>query len=730
MYILSMLQIMENIAFVNYVRSLILQLGCVPGALLSENYGMTYSAEKLGAPITDEGLVSLDSSRSYKRTNSTSLLGERPNQQSNSSQLSELVAQSLDSLSRHGRHNTQATKSTFSSPIQAQVSGKFHDDQSDKVYPLMKQNHHFGCQLDNGDVRAAVIPANPDAWLQQQATLYNSGSEFSYQSYTGHSSADFSSLKLIQQQTVTGVGVQDPVTQSVNPSNRSSFTGSHLKNQGGLTEGSPGIPTLEASELQGGTKTYVNPAVLLSSQASLPKSADKNIYCNSERGLQNANLSKEEEASLSSVVDQLTTSNMLSGCCNRGFNSSDIKHMQTSSVSVQQGMDTDFYQAPDNPFPHLDGHMSLSEQMPGIVHNCQTHQLQEPVSSSSYSEFEDKCLHPSSGEDLFDILGVDFKNRLLSGTWSNLSSDGQNLGKGNLTALNVPDSSFDLFSVSQEVSDSATFSSLGKEHLLDAVVSRVHTATKQMSDDNMSSKTTLTKISSSSIPSSSPSFGRPSTSNSLQGECFVLPKSLSKAENVGSGSFQSAFSKDDAGSCSQTTSTHNSQISSWVDQANSVKSAGNLPTAYSKRNNETAKPNRKRLKPGENPRPRPKDRQMIQDRVKELREIVPNGAKVITVYLLLITSLHKIDNYLLMEQSNFTLLVIVTSLHKVDNYILIQLFMMLQCSIDALLERTIKHMLFLQSVTKHADKLKQTGEPKVDIFYFLSFILLSTKSLC
>jgi len=37
----------------------------------------------------------------------------------------------------------------------------------------------------------------------------------------------------------------------------------------------------------------------------------------------------------------------------------------------------------------------------------------------------------------------------------------------------------------------------------------------------------------------------------------------------------------------------------------------------------------------------------------------------------------------------------------------------LQCSIDALLERTIKHMLFLQSVTKHADKLKQTGESKV-----------------
>jgi hypothetical protein len=93
-----------------------------------------------------------------------------------------------------------------------------------------------------------------------------------------------------------------------------------------------------------------------------------------------------------------------------------------------------------------------------------------------------------------------------------------------------------------------------------------------------------------------------------------------------------------------------------------MKRENSVSTGYSKRPDEVSKSNRKRLKPGENPRPRPKDRQMIQDRVKELREIVPNGAK---------------------------------------------------CSIDALLERTIKHMLFLQSVTKHADKLKQTGESKI-----------------
>ncbi|KAG4186706.1 hypothetical protein ERO13_A08G060275v2 [Gossypium hirsutum] len=69
-----------------------------------------------------------------------------------------------------------------------------------------------------------------------------------------------------------------------------------------------------------------------------------------------------------------------------------------------------------------------------------------------------------------------------------------------------------------------------------------------------------------------------------------------------------------------------------------------------------------KARPGENPRPRPRDRQLIQDRIKELRELVPNGAK---------------------------------------------------CSIDSLLERTIKHMVFLQGITKHADKLGKCAESKM-----------------
>ncbi|KAJ4955360.1 hypothetical protein NE237_012143 [Protea cynaroides] len=60
---------------------------------------------------------------------------------------------------------------------------------------------------------------------------------------------------------------------------------------------------------------------------------------------------------------------------------------------------------------------------------------------------------------------------------------------------------------------------------------------------------------------------------------------------------------------------------------------------------EPAKVRKKRARPGNTFRPRPRDRQLIQDRIKELRELVPNGLK---------------------------------------------------CNIDFLLGHTIKHMLFLQ----------------------------------
>ncbi|KAK7292915.1 hypothetical protein RJT34_15772 [Clitoria ternatea] len=71
---------------------------------------------------------------------------------------------------------------------------------------------------------------------------------------------------------------------------------------------------------------------------------------------------------------------------------------------------------------------------------------------------------------------------------------------------------------------------------------------------------------------------------------------------------------------------------------------------------------KKRARACNNQKSRPRDRQLIMDRMKELRELVPDGGK---------------------------------------------------CSIDNLLERTIKHMLYLRKITSQAEKLKRFADQEV-----------------
>lgn len=78
-----------------------------------------------------------------------------------------------------------------------------------------------------------------------------------------------------------------------------------------------------------------------------------------------------------------------------------------------------------------------------------------------------------------------------------------------------------------------------------------------------------------------------------------------------------------------------------------------------KGNEKSSKPTKKKAKPGT--RPIPKDRQLIYERLSALRGLIPNGEKM---------------------------------------------------SIDRLLHRTVKHLLFLQGVTKHAEGLKKAESLK------------------
>ncbi|KAI7744922.1 hypothetical protein M8C21_000151, partial [Ambrosia artemisiifolia] len=247
---------------------------------------------------------------------------------------------------------------------------------------------------------------------------------------------------------------------------------------------------------------------------------------------------------------------------------------------------------------------------------------------------EEACLKPPTSDDLFDIVGM------FGGSRDNFVSNAIEPNPPNL--IKKDSAVLDSFAVYDGESDSGIYSSTASDHLLDAVVSKIP-----------SSSTPVTY-------SSSVWANRGTTL--MQKELVAGPQCLKNTGVTSSFSYKSGISKEDGGNFSDTSSIISSQVSSWADQRREVKKDCGSASGYAKKTDEISKSNRKRLKPGENPRPRPKDRQMIQDRVKELREIIPNSAK---------------------------------------------------CSIDALLERTIKHMLFLQSVTKHADKLKQTRESKL-----------------
>ncbi|KAA8549964.1 hypothetical protein F0562_001628 [Nyssa sinensis] len=661
----SSLVIMENMQFVNDVTALILQLGSVAGVFLSDNYTTKEPSPKIRVPVCLGKSVYADLGN-YKGTNSTPISNSW-NQQTISSQARSLIGQPSHSLFRYIHNNLQSDASTFHTPNLAQSLNKSHDDFCQpKVIPVIKPDIPFRSQLESSrGTGAEVIMSNPEVWLNQQVSLYIPSTEFDQQPCVGSSSANHSSLKVLQEQILLDAGAREHANNSLSESG--AFMMSQLRTNGDLISSSHKDSAnkllLEGSQLQNEAASHLrsipNPCSLPNAHISANSSMSCTQFIGS--GLQNAGSGKTE-VSISDLADNLDEHTN-----EHRHHPTDDKPPQIELVQKQEKIENDLFQALGIPLSHLDEHRGSRHQIPCFLHDSQTHDYGNQSPRSKSAKYEDACVQLPSGDDLFDILGVDFKNKLFNGSWNNFpknepDSNTLDLGKIYPTSMNLQDTGSDLYSANGGNSGSGIFCVTGTDHLLDAVVSKVHSAARQSSDDNVSCRTTLTKISSSSIPSVSPSYSWVSASDQTHGELFGLPKNLAKAGAVGSCSFRPDCSKDDTGNYSQTSSIYGSQISSWVERGNNMKHNSAASTAYSKRPDEVSKSNRKRLKPGENPRPRPKDRQMIQDRVKELREIVPNGAK---------------------------------------------------CSIDALLERTIKHMLFLQSVTKHADKIKQTGDSKI-----------------
>ncbi|CAL4989510.1 unnamed protein product [Urochloa decumbens] len=262
---------------------------------------------------------------------------------------------------------------------------------------------------------------------------------------------------------------------------------------------------------------------------------------------------------------------------------------------------------------------------------------------------------PSADNDLFGMFGAEF-NQFTQSVGANLvtwsGAESQNSDRNVPESLIYLDSSPLFSSVDTERHCSGMFSLTKSDQLLDAVISNINPGGKQCPDDSASCKTALTDV---------PSTSYLGPNDLKRCELSGVPSVLIKHESA---QFvkQPCFSDKSEGGClSQNNGMHKSQIRLWIESGQNTK-CESASASNSKGVDTPSKANRKRSRPGESPKPRPKDRQLIQDRIKELRELVPNGAK---------------------------------------------------CSIDGLLEKTVKHMLFLQSVTKNADKLKDSTESKI-----------------
>ncbi|KNA09621.1 hypothetical protein SOVF_151900 [Spinacia oleracea] len=605
----SSLTIMETVGFVHDVRNFFLQLGCIPSVFIYDNYLAKDAASTLGLPVADVTANPINLHGNPTPVNSTNIAAGDFNLQRNSSEIHRLVNHSSDCFLTQFQDNLQVSGSAFMMPNLNRDSCKDSGDhEAAMISHVIDSNVLPNGLAANQNTRGVVMP------MINQPCSNNPGTGIS----CPQSTANWHPTLLKQQIVLHDGSVEGKYGTSTSVFNHNEYHCAALNQNNTLLS----------------AKNVLGIGINGEHDHSFQTSARGNMV------VQDTDSSVEDGAVLLKT-DKSSSSSKSAGVLNRGNYATDI--------------------ALATKYTH--GKLWDSDR-PKVQETYATKQVH--IQSGNYAPppkdtvLEDIFIQSSAGDDLFDVLGVDLKNKLLNGNTSNLPDSFcgnlKNQSKDLPKSMDLQNFRSEVYSDYEGISGSVVFSSSGSDHLLDAIISGVGSVTRQISDDDASCKTTVSKISSYSIPStpnSKPlSSGMFNMSDRMQSQLFGPSKPVSRLVEPIGNAVRSSCGKNDDSSC-----TYGSQISSWIEQGPSTS----VSTANSKKS-DGGKSNRKRLKPGENPRPRPKDRQMIQDRVKELRDIVPNGAK---------------------------------------------------CSIDALLERTIKHMLFLQSVTDHADKLKQTVESKI-----------------
>lgn len=187
-----------------------------------------------------------------------------------------------------------------------------------------------------------------------------------------------------------------------------------------------------------------------------------------------------------------------------------------------------------------------------------------------------------------------------------------------------------------------------QEHLLDAVV----TSLCNNSDQTVSYWCNGSRSSITSFAEIAPSF-------QVHTSCVEMAATTQDTANV----LRECTTLSGEPSASVRSVTSPSSFESLTSQVGENKQRMKYPHDFPDENAEVPRV-RGKSRPKSSHRPSPRDRQLIQERLKELRELVPNGEK---------------------------------------------------SSIDGLLDQTIKHMLFLKNVTEQAEKVKQVSDQKLPV---------------
>lgn len=209
-------------------------------------------------------------------------------------------------------------------------------------------------------------------------------------------------------------------------------------------------------------------------------------------------------------------------------------------------------------------------------------------------------------KDLFNSFQLDPRQNQGRECWENITLPVGGGNPSNLSScISVCASEFDAGSMTGP--EKGFFPEFGPEQLLDVVVSNANLVANNNnnnSDDRLLRSTTTGTGRSDQLPL----VGLSGISRSMDA---VL--SDCNSQKIFLGPQKEMLSK--------------TLLSSWIDGSYNMKNE-NGGISQARRSEEPIKLTKKRARPGQSTRPRPKDRQQIQDRVKELREIVPNGTKV------------------------------------------------------------------------------------------------------